>query len=511
MQQQRFIIIMGNSYIWAAIFSLLFALSSSSSDGLVKIGLKKKPLDLHSIQAARVSRLQLQKRYVGEDNSFGDFDGEVVILKNYLDAQYYGEISIGTPPQNFTVVFDTGSANLWIPSSKCILSIGCLVHNRYKHKKSSTYKNIGDRCKIHYGSGTVSGVLSQDSVQIGELIVHDQIFMEATREGGLSFATSQFDGIFGLGFQEIAVGDVVPVWYNMVEQELLKEEVFSFWINRDPNGKEGGEIVLGGVNTRRFKKKHNYVPLTQKGYWQFQMDDFILGNHTTGLCGVGGCAAIVDSGTSLIAGPSSVVAEINHAIGAEGVASMQCKEIVIQYGEQIWDLLVAGVQPQEVCQRIGLCILKDPHSESNGKIKTVVEKENEVKAIPFCTSCEMLVVWIQNQLKQKQTKESVFEYANQLCESLPSPMGESVVDCSKLATMPVLTFIIGGRNYKLTPEQYILRSGEGPVEVCVSGFLALDVPPPRGPLWILGDVFMGVYHTIFDYGNLQLGFAKAIY
>ncbi|KAK3025029.1 hypothetical protein RJ639_043307 [Escallonia herrerae] len=508
---------MGYRYLGAAFCLLAFACSllPASSEGLVRIGLKKRQLDIQSINAAKIARMagRYGKGVKDMHHILGDSDVDIVSLKNYLDAQYYGEIGIGSPPQKFTVIFDTGSSNLWVPSSKCYFSIACLLHHKYKASKSSTYSKDGKSCAIHYGTGSVSGFLSQDNVEVGDLVIKDQLFIEATREGSLTFVIAKFDGIFGLGFQEISVGNVVPPWYNMVEQGLVNEDVFSFWLNRDQDATEGGELVFGGVDPKHFKGKHTYVPVTEKGYWQFEMEDFIIGNHSTGFC-AGGCAAIVDSGTSLLAGPTSIVTEVNHAIGAEGVVSLECKEVVSQYGDMIWDLLVSGVLPSKVCSEIGLCMSGRAQYESS-YIKTVVEKEEknteEVSArdSALCTACELAVVWVQNQLKQKGTKEAVLDYVNQLCGDIPSPMGESVIDCDSISSMPNVTFTIGSKAFNLTPEQYILKTGEGVAAVCLSGFIALDVPPPRGPLWILGDVFMGVYHTVFDYGNLQLGFAEA--
>ncbi|EXB57546.1 Aspartic proteinase [Morus notabilis] len=469
--------LLASFYIWALICSLF----PPSSNGLMRINLKKRVLDLESIKADRIVREAKYKgnRYLG---SSGD---DIVPLKNYLDAQYYGVIGIGSPAQNFTVIFDTGSSNLWVPSSKCYFSLACYFHSRYKSSKSSTYTSIGKSCEINYGSGSVSGFFSQDNVQVGDVVV----FIEATREGSLTFLLAKFDGLLGLGFQEISVGNVTPVWYNMVQQDLVSEEVFSFWLNRDPAAAVGGEIIFGGVDEKHFKGKHTYVPVTKKGYWQIEMGDILIGNQSTGVC-AGGCAAIVDSGTSLLAGPTTVVTEINHAIGAKGV-----------------------VKPDKVCQQIGLCLFNGAEYVS-GKIETVVEKENRKEGDleadpPSCTVCEMAVVWVQNQLRQKETKEKVIAYVNQLCESLPSPAGESVINCNSISTMPNVTFTIGSKPFTLTPEQYILKTGEGLTSVCISGFSAFDVPPPRGPLWILGDVFMGVYHTVFDYGDLKVGFAEA--
>ena len=54
----------------------------------------------------------------------------------------------------------------------------------------------------------------------------------------------------------------------MVDQGLVSEEVFSFWLNRNQDAEEGGELVFGGVDPKHFKGNHTYVPVTEKGYWQ---------------------------------------------------------------------------------------------------------------------------------------------------------------------------------------------------------------------------------------------------
>ncbi|KAL7589844.1 hypothetical protein Lser_V15G38209 [Lactuca serriola] len=168
-------------------------------------------------------------------------------------------------------------------------------------------------------------------------------FMEATKELGITFVAVKFDGILGFGFQEISIEGALPVWYSMVDQGLAYGPMFSFWLNRNTKDNEGGELVFSGVDTNHFRVAHTYVPVTQKGYWHFEMNDVFISNETTnsdyqnlcfllGFC-TNGCVAIADSKASLLAGST--------VIGVHGLMSQECKTLVEQYGKPIIDMLLS--------------------------------------------------------------------------------------------------------------------------------------------------------------------------
>lgn len=259
-----------------------------------------------------------------QENQFMDIEaGTDVPLGNYLNVQYFADISLGTPPQNFKVVLDTGSSNLWVPGSECN-SIACFLHTKYDSSASSSYKKNGSEFEIRYGSGSVSGYISQDTLTIGDLTIPKQDFGETTNEPGLAFAFGKFDGILGLGYDTIAVNHIVPPFYNALNAGLLDEPVFSFKLG-DADKNEEGVFTLGGIDDSAYSGKLTYLPVRRKAYWEVQFDAISLGSETAELEGTG---AVVDTGTSLITLPSGLAEIINAQIGAKkgwnGQYSVEC-------------------------------------------------------------------------------------------------------------------------------------------------------------------------------------------
>jgi saccharopepsin len=85
--------------------------------------------------------------------------------------------------------------------------------------------------------------------------------------------------------------------------------------------------------------------------------------------------------------------------------------------------------------------------------------------------------------------------------------GQYTVDCATLSDLPDITLYFAGRPFKMTAYDYVLQVGASDQQSCVSGFIGLDIP--SGPLWIVGDVFLRKFYTVYDLGNARVGFALA--
>jgi saccharopepsin len=157
----------------------------------------------------------------------------------------------------------------------------------------------------------LSGFVSRDDVTIGDVQIKDQLFAEATNEPGLAFAFGRFDGILGLGYERISVNGIPPPFYNMVEQKLVDEPVFAFYLGSTD---QQSEATFGGIDKSHYTGELIKLPVRRKAYWEVDFDAITFGDQVAKLENTG---AIVDTGTSLIALPTTIAELLNTEIGAK--------------------------------------------------------------------------------------------------------------------------------------------------------------------------------------------------
>jgi len=308
---------------------------------------------------------------------------------------YWGTITMGTPPQEFKVIFDTGSGNLILPSKDCNMA-GCNPHKKYSPSDSTSAKTVTNEqgessTQISFGTGQIQGNYIEDQFCVGGSLCSKVRFIAATDESAEPFEEVPFDGIMGMGFNDLSMGKGFNIPDDLNDSDQLPQGQFSFYLTDDSSS----EITFGGYKPESLASDIVWAPVTIQSYWQVKVEDITFNNKPTGLC-EGSCQVAVDTGTSMLAGPSDLVDKLSNQIGASS-------------------------------------------------------------------------------------------------------------DCSNFAALPKLGFKLGDKVLNLDPEDY-MDKGHGS---CDFSLMALDVPPPKGPLFIFGDPFLRRFVTIYDKNGPKVGFAVA--
>jgi len=312
-------------------------------------------------------------------------------MKVIHKTAYWGRVTLGTPPQSFTVIFDTGSGNVIVPVSDC-KDAGCAPHRKYDDRASSTSKDVKNErgeeaTQISFGTGKITGDFYQDKLCISGSLCLNANFIAANKMSQQPFEQIPFDGIVGLGFKDLSMGQ----GFNLVDDLSSQASQFSFFVSDN----DDSELTFGGYRPERLASDIVWAPVKVESWWQVAIDDITFNNKAQGLCD-GQCQVAVDTGTSMLAGPTELV-----------------------------DKLRDMVNPQD--------------------------------------------------------------------------------DCSNFHKLPNLGFKIGNSVLNLKPEDYMDKSASG----CSFSLMALDVPPPKGPVFVFGDPFLRKFVTIYDRSKPAVGFAAA--
>ncbi|EJF64597.1 acid protease [Dichomitus squalens LYAD-421 SS1] len=232
------------------------------------------------------------------------------------DVGYIATIQMGTPPRDFNILMDSGSADLWVGAENCQSESGgdCGNHTFLGPQSSSTFTDTNKQFQVTYGTGNVQGDIIQDNIVVAGLALNAHTFGVATAESvDFSSDSVPFDGLMGLAQSTLSEQGVLTPVEALAQAGLIGDAITSYKISRLADNKNDGEITFGGLDPTKFDASTlvTFDNVATDGFWEGAMDGVTVDGQDTGLQGR---SAILDTGTTLIVAPPADATAVHQLI-----------------------------------------------------------------------------------------------------------------------------------------------------------------------------------------------------
>jgi len=232
------------------------------------------------------------------------------------DIGYSATLQLGTPPRDFLVLMDSGSADFWVGADNCQSQDGgnCGNHQFLGSQSSSSFEDTRAPWNITYGTGSVAGTIVKDNLNFGGFQVEGLTFGTALVESvEFSSPDTPFDGLMGLARGELSNQATPTPIEALKAQGLVRQAITSYKLARVADGSNDGQITFGGLDETKFDANTLVeVPnVSRIGFWEAQMPSILVNDQNVGLQGR---SAILDTGTTLVIAPPADATAIHQAI-----------------------------------------------------------------------------------------------------------------------------------------------------------------------------------------------------
>eukprot|EP00931_Biecheleriopsis_adriatica_P068886 TRINITY_DN42777_c0_g1_i1.p1 TRINITY_DN42777_c0_g1~~TRINITY_DN42777_c0_g1_i1.p1 ORF type:complete len:584 (+),score=169.32 TRINITY_DN42777_c0_g1_i1:50-1801(+) len=440
-------------------------------------------------------------------------------------TSYSGVLRVGTPAQDFRVVFDTGSGHLVLPAAECKSEACQVAHRRKYSQRDSTTSvpinadgsvvhggDLGEQVTIGFGTGEITGEFARDVVCFGSTFTADEDAsapkgyvpeVEPPNEEGLvkagaesqvvynktcvemslivavemsnqPFKTFQFDGILGLSLDGLAMNKNFSTFDMLVRSGIAAQPIFSVFLTDGEFGEES-EVAMGGVDSRRLIEPISWseVAMHELGYWQVRIKGVRIGGEEIDICSDGTCRGVVDTGTSHLGIPAPFDKEFEKRLKTDAGDLLDCRNIDAPTIEvELAEGKVITLHPFNYMRRLPL---RDGVTVGSAKGVHLKGPENNASAAasPAAANPNPVVLKQEAEVNTTSTRGQV------------AAATESNASSGNTSAAPIKRH-------------------------CSPRIMAVKLPEPLGPkLFILGEPVLHRYYTIYDWKNKRVGFSLA--